>query len=92
MLTIIFFIITVFWVNLLFCMLLPTLIIGFIFGKWLGTYNINIWKNTTNNSNNYWWFFVIWLFSKNKNFLAILELLAKKRLERTCLKKILLII
>ena len=36
-LTIIFFIITIF-LNLLLCpMLLPTLIIGFIFGKWLGT-------------------------------------------------------
>ena len=36
-LTIIFFIITVL-LNLLLCpMLLPTLIIGFIFGKWLGT-------------------------------------------------------
>ena len=36
-LTIIFFIITVL-LNLLLCpMLLPTLVIGFIFGKWLGT-------------------------------------------------------
>ena len=36
-LTIIFFIITIF-LNLLLCpMLVPTLIIGFIFGKWLGT-------------------------------------------------------
>ena len=36
-LSIIFFIITIF-LNLLLCpMLLPTLIIGFIFGKWLGT-------------------------------------------------------
>ena len=36
-LTIIFFIITIF-LNLLLCpMFLPTLIIGFIFGKWLGT-------------------------------------------------------
>jgi len=36
-LTIIFFIITIF-LNLLLCpMLLPTLIIGFIFGKWIGT-------------------------------------------------------
>ena len=36
-LTIIFFIITVF-LNLLLCpMLIPTLVIGFIFGKWLGT-------------------------------------------------------
>jgi len=36
-LTIIFFIITIF-LNLLLCpMLIPTLIIGFIFGKWLGT-------------------------------------------------------
>ena len=36
-LTIIFFIITIF-LNLLLCpMLLPTLIIGFIFGKWVGT-------------------------------------------------------
>ena len=37
-LTIIFFIITI-CLNLLLCpMLLPTLIIGFIFGKWLGTF------------------------------------------------------
>jgi len=36
-LTIVFFIITIF-LNLLLCpMLIPTLIIGFIFGKWLGT-------------------------------------------------------
>ena len=36
-LTIIFFIVTIF-LNLLLCpMLIPTLIIGFIFGKWLGT-------------------------------------------------------
>ena len=36
-LTAIFFIITIF-LNLLFCpMLVPTLVIGFIFGKWLGT-------------------------------------------------------
>ena len=36
-LTIVFFIITVF-LNLLLCpMLIPTLVIGFIFGKWLGT-------------------------------------------------------
>ena len=36
-LTIIFFIITIF-LNLLLCpMLIPTLVIGFIFGKWLGT-------------------------------------------------------
>ena len=45
-LTIIFFIITIF-LNLLLCpMLLPTLIIGFIFGKWLGTL-ILIFGNTT---------------------------------------------
>jgi len=44
-LTIIFFIITIF-LNLLLCpMLLPTLIIGFIFGKWLGTL-ILIFGNT----------------------------------------------
>jgi len=44
-LTIIFFIITVF-LNLLLCpMLIPTLIIGFIFGKWLGTL-ILIFGNT----------------------------------------------
>ena len=44
-LTIIFFIITIF-LNLLLCpMLLPTLIIGFIFGKWLGTF-ILIFGNT----------------------------------------------
>ena len=44
-LTIIFFVITIF-LNLLFCpMLLPTLIIGFIFGKWLGTL-ILIFGNT----------------------------------------------
>jgi len=37
LLTIIFFIVTIF-LNLLLCpMLIPTLIIGFIFGKWLGT-------------------------------------------------------
>ena len=36
-LTIIFFIITIFLNLLLTPMLLPTLIIGFIFGKWLGT-------------------------------------------------------
>ena len=43
--TIIFFIITVF-LNLLLCpMLIPTLIIGFIFGKWLGTL-ILIFGNT----------------------------------------------
>ena len=45
LLTIIFFIITIF-LNLLLCpMLLPTLIIGFIFGKWLGTL-ILIFGNT----------------------------------------------
>ena len=45
-LTIIFFVITIF-LNLLLCpMLLPTLIIGFIFGKWLGTL-ILIFGNTT---------------------------------------------
>ena len=44
-LTIIFFIITIL-LNLLLCpMLLPTLIIGFIFGKWLGTF-ILIFGNT----------------------------------------------
>nr|AAR37571.1 membrane protein, putative [uncultured marine bacterium 313] len=44
-LTIIFFIITIF-LNLLLCpMLLPNLIIGFIFGKWLGTL-ILIFGNT----------------------------------------------
>ena len=44
-LTIIFFVITIF-LNLLLCpMLLPTLIIGFIFGKWLGTF-ILIFGNT----------------------------------------------
>jgi len=44
-LTIIFFIITIF-LNLLLCpMLLPTLIIGFIFGKWVGTL-ILIFGNT----------------------------------------------
>ena len=44
-LTIIFFIITIF-LNLLLCpMFLPTLIIGFIFGKWLGTL-ILIFGNT----------------------------------------------
>ena len=44
-LTIIFFIIAIF-LNLLLCpMLLPTLIIGFIFGKWLGTL-ILIFGNT----------------------------------------------
>jgi len=44
-LTIIFFVITIF-LNLLLCpMLLPTLIIGFIFGKWLGT-SILILGNT----------------------------------------------
>ena len=44
-LTIIFFIITI-SLNLLLCpMLLPTLIIGFIFGKWLGTL-ILIFGNT----------------------------------------------
>ena len=44
-LTIIFFIITIF-LNLLLCpMLLPALIIGFIFGKWLGTL-ILIFGNT----------------------------------------------
>ena len=44
-LTIIFFIITIL-LNLLLCpMLLPTLIIGFIFGKWLGTFII-IFGNT----------------------------------------------
>tara|TARA_B100000029_G_C17485963_1_gene927257 strand:- start:621 stop:1346 length:726 start_codon:yes stop_codon:yes gene_type:complete len=36
-LTIVFFVLTIF-LNLLLCpMLLPTLIIGFVFGKWLGT-------------------------------------------------------
>ena len=45
LLTIIFFIITIL-LNLLLCpMLLPTLIIGFIFGKWLGTL-ILIFGNT----------------------------------------------
>ena len=45
LLTIIFFIITIF-LNLLLCpMLLPTLIIGFIFGKWVGTL-ILIFGNT----------------------------------------------
>ena len=44
LLTIIFFIITIL-LNLLLCpMLLPTLIIGFIFGKWLGSINTNIRK------------------------------------------------
>ena len=44
-LTIIFFIITI-CLNLLLCpMLLPTLLIGFIFGKWLGTL-ILIFGNT----------------------------------------------
>ena len=44
-LTIIFFIITIL-LNLLLCpMILPTLIIGFIFGKWLGTL-ILIFGNT----------------------------------------------
>ena len=44
-LTIIFFVITIF-LNLLLCpMLLPTLIIGFIFGKWVGTL-ILIFGNT----------------------------------------------
>ena len=44
-LTIVFFIITI-CLNLLLCpMLLPTLIIGFIFGKWLGTL-ILIFGNT----------------------------------------------
>ena len=44
-LTIIFFIITIF-LNLLLCpMLIPTLVIGFIFGKWLGTL-ILIFVNT----------------------------------------------
>ena len=44
-LTIIFFIITI-CLNLLLCpMLLPTLVIGFIFGKWLGTF-ILIFGNT----------------------------------------------
>ena len=44
-LTIIFFIITI-CLNLLLCpMLLPTLVIGFIFGKWLGTL-ILIFGNT----------------------------------------------
>ena len=44
-LTIIFFIITIL-LNLLLCpMLLPTLIVGFIFGKWLGTL-ILIFGNT----------------------------------------------
>ena len=43
--TIIFFIITIF-LNLLLCpMLIPTLVIGFIFGKWLGTL-ILIFGNT----------------------------------------------
>ena len=43
--TIIFFIITIF-LNLLLCpMIIPTLIIGFIFGKWLGTL-ILIFGNT----------------------------------------------
>ena len=43
--TIVFFIITIL-LNLLLCpMLLPTLIIGFIFGKWLGTF-ILIFGNT----------------------------------------------
>ena len=44
-LTIIFFIITVFLNLLLTPMLIPTLIIGFIFGKWLGTL-ILIFGNT----------------------------------------------
>ena len=44
-LTIIFFIITIFLNLLLTPMLLPTLIIGFIFGKWLGTL-ILIFGNT----------------------------------------------
>ena len=44
-LTIIFFIITIF-LNLLLCpMLIPTMVIGFIFGKWLGTLII-IFGNT----------------------------------------------
>jgi len=44
-LTIIFFIITI-CLNLLLCpMLLPTLIIGFIFGKWVGTF-ILVFGNT----------------------------------------------
>jgi len=44
-LTVIFFIITIF-LNLLLCpMLIPTLVIGFIFGKWLGTL-ILIFGNT----------------------------------------------
>ena len=44
-LTIIFFIVTVL-LNILLCpMLLPTLVIGFIFGKWLGTI-ILIFGNT----------------------------------------------
>ena len=44
-LTIIFFIITIF-LNLLLCpMLIPTLVIGFVFGKWLGTL-ILIFGNT----------------------------------------------
>jgi len=44
-LTIIFFIITI-CLNLLLCpMLLPTLIIGFIFGKWMGTF-ILVFGNT----------------------------------------------
>ena len=44
-LTIIFFVITIF-LNLLLCpMLIPTLVIGFIFGKWLGTL-ILIFGNT----------------------------------------------
>ena len=43
--TIIFFIITIF-LNLLLCpMLIPTLVIGFVFGKWLGTL-ILIFGNT----------------------------------------------
>ena len=45
-LTIIFFIIVIF-LNLLLCpMLLPTLVIGFIFGKWLGTL-ILVFGNTS---------------------------------------------
>ena len=44
-LTIIFFIITILLNLLLFPMLLPTLVIGFIFGKWLGTL-ILIFGNT----------------------------------------------
>ena len=43
-LTIIFFIITIFLNLLLTPMLIPTLIIGFIFGKWLGTLNLRILK------------------------------------------------